>query len=542
MRSSEWAPASVADSTQGAVGEEPSSYAGGSNPEGSIPSTGKPHSAETREVGGRAVRGLAWMVAANVAMKIVSVLGQIVLAWLLLEEDFGLFAMAMAVSGLATLFHTAGVREVLIHRQASFHRWATPALWLSLLMGLVAMVLILSISPFVARIYGEPELESLLAVFSLAIPVRMLDTVPRAFLQSQLRFGTLASVRLISHVAELATAVGLAWAGFGAMSFVLPKPFVDAAQTLVLWVVSRPPLSSGIGVRKWRYLLNHSGLSLIAAALLLVISQGDYLLLGVLFSAEVVGIYFFAYRLSVQSLSLFNSSLAQVLLPTLSRFTREPERQVRGFLNGLRLLALGIVPVCLLQAALADPVVRIMFAERWYPAIPVLQILSVAMAFHAVGGDTGVTLLRAQGRFGLLAGVLFFRALIFLVLMGVGAVMGGIVGAAFGVLAFMATVGALGFTAAVRPGGGDWTSYWRIILPPFAIGIVAVGGAVAVARFLVTDSPLVESAVILILASGLYALGARVFLREIWDVLVVRLRQAMPSRLRVAAGVNTEVG
>ena len=467
------------------------------------------------------------MTGKTVAMKVTSLAGQVVLAWLLLEEDFGLYALALTVYGVGSLVHQAGVREVLIHRQASFERWATAGFWLSLTLGTAAASLIVGLAPIAARIYDEPGLTPLLWILALGIPLKSLEVVPRTLLQNQLRFAPLALVGLVSNILEVLGAITLAFLGFGALSFVIPKPIVYLMQSGVTWGLARPHLRRGFEFRKWRHLVDHSVLSLVAAFLAMAIMQGDYILLGLLFPAQMVGIYYFAYRLSSQTLSVFNANMAQVLLPALSKYTSDPSRQIAGFLSGLKTMALITVPVCLLQAALAEPVVGILFEERWAEAIPLIQILSVGMAFHAVGGNTGSTLLRAQGRFSTLVWVLCVRATVFFLAVGIGAHLGGLEGAAFGVLAFMVSTGAFGFTVAVLPGGGDWLSFWRVILPPLLLGAFAVGASVILANSIpeAFSSNALSMIIIVVTSGSLYLLGAAALLRSHCDEFRRRLEQ-----------------
>src|SRR6185436_2713210 len=57
-----------------------------------------------------------------------------------------------------------------------------------------------------------------------------------------------------------------------------------------------------------------------------------------------------------------------------------------------------IVPVCILYAALAEPIIQLFFAEKWQPAIPVVQLLCIGMGLHTIA-EPCVALLQAQKRF-----------------------------------------------------------------------------------------------------------------------------------------------
>ena len=65
----------------------------------------------------RTSRGAAWMTVQTILTKVLSLGSQLILARLLLEEDFGLYGLALTVYSFAAMIHQAGIQEVLIHRQ-----------------------------------------------------------------------------------------------------------------------------------------------------------------------------------------------------------------------------------------------------------------------------------------------------------------------------------------------------------------------------------------------------------------------------------------
>lgn len=418
---------------------------------------------------------MMFMLLQTFGTKAVSLGGQVVLAWLLLREDFGLFAMAITVLGFATLVQQAGLREVLIHRQAKFERWATAAFWMSLVIGFVAMVIVLAMAPLAVRFYGEPQLLGMLVVLSISLPLKTLGIVPRAYLQSQMRFQALAITGWSRDTFEVLLTISFALLGFGVYSFVLPRPIVAACETAALWRIARPRVRRSLHLRRWKYLINDSMLSIVVAFLAMVMMQGDYIILGAMYPADIVGIYFFAYRISVQTIAMLNSNLAQVLLPALSHLQHDRERQIRGYLRGLRMLAIFTVPACFMTSAVADPLIRLVFQERWHEAIPIVQLLCVGMAFHAVTGNTGGLLMRAQGRFKTLAVLTLIRVGCFLVMVYAGATFWGPVGVAGAVTLFYMTIGQITFFFGIGGGLGSFRRMSEVLSSPLLCGAGAIG-------------------------------------------------------------------
>src|SRR5437870_1122481 len=67
-------------------------------------------------VGRRTARGFAWLTAQTLGAKAVGFVGQIILAWYLAPDDFGLVGLALTVAAFAGLIQQAGLKEILIHR------------------------------------------------------------------------------------------------------------------------------------------------------------------------------------------------------------------------------------------------------------------------------------------------------------------------------------------------------------------------------------------------------------------------------------------
>jgi O-antigen/teichoic acid export membrane protein len=226
--------------------------------------------------------------------------------------------------------------------------------------------------------------------------------------------------------------------------------------------------------------------------------QGDYMVLGRLYEdAAVLGIYFLAFNLSIQTMQLFTGNLTGVLFPALSKLQGDPQRQIRAFLDATRMLALVAVPLCLLQMGVADPGVRLFFEdEKWQAAIPVLQALSIGMAFRVVASPGG-SLIQAQGRFRVILATNVINAIVFLSLVTTGALMGNVkatslwlqpattVGIA--VAFYFAMIGPIFLYVAIRPSGGTWGDIWRVYAAPMTASVLAVVAAMYVGSLVPSD-------------------------------------------------------
>lgn len=364
------------------------------------------------------------MAGQTLVTKVLGVVGTIVLAWYLSNKDFGLVGLALAVAAFPSLIRDAGMQQILVHRHTHFRRWAGPVFWMSLVLGIVAGLVLAVIAPVAAHVLNAPGLTGLILLLALLSPINALATVSASSVQADLRYRFQSILALVMAVAMMALNIVFARLRFGAYSYVLPYVLVNAGRTVALWIAAPPPIDLKLRLRRWKYIIGDSGILLMVGALAMLVSQGDYLLLGYFRDADTVGIFFFAFNLSMQTLALLTVNLGSVLFPALSKLKAEEDRQTDAFIRAARVFAALSIPFCLLQAAGSDAGMRLLFNPLRYPAIPVLQVLSIAMAFRAAS-IPAQALAAAQNRIRFSLVMTLCNAVVFLSVVALAAKFGG---------------------------------------------------------------------------------------------------------------------
>jgi O-antigen/teichoic acid export membrane protein len=456
-----------------------------------------------------ATRGFAWLMLQTFGQKLVSFGSEVVLALWLVKSDFGLRSDAMTVLAFAALLQDYGINQVLIHRQQRFALWANAAFWASLAIGLLGALALAAAAPLVARLYHAPELTGMILLLALRSPINAIGTVSYARLQVDLRYKTLAQIGFATVCVTAFSAIACARLHMGAYSFMWPLVLAAAVLSILLWQAAPPPIKRRLQTPRWRYLTGQSGLLILASALFTLTGQGDYMTLGAIYRTEqgralVVAIYFFGFYLCVQTTQFITSNLANVLLPTFSKLQHEPARLKAAFLRATRMLAILGVFVCLLQAAVAAPMIQTLFRpklepDKWVPAVPILQVISLALALQLFNMPAQ-SLIQAQGRFGTLLKLAVLCPVVFFVLVLAAAATGQTpdgqirfewlgrmletifrqpvnvsVVVAIAVAVYCLIIGPAFLYAAIRPMGGTWREIWPIYVWPIVTSAAAIG-------------------------------------------------------------------
>lgn len=482
-----------------------------------------------------ALIGTSWLLAQNVGSRVIGFVSQIILAKLLAPGDFGTIGLALTVTTLASVVANFGVDDVLLQRQKSLRFWATAAFATSLGLGLLSFLGVIGLAPVAAMIYHAPVLLRLLPLMALAMPLTALSTVPMAKIRADLNFRFLAAYTTAELAALQLMTIALAVLGFGVYSFAIPVPVMALVRAVTFWWVARPKLGH-LRLGQLRMIGSNSAAAFGTKILTAVVGQGAYFVLGLVATKPVVGAYFFAFRLAIQPVQLLAGNLSNVLFPILAQLRSEPRRQGEAALKASRVLSYVVMPYCFLQAAIAKPLLTFVFADKWQAAIPLVQILSIGLAFDAVSWVAGA-LLQARGEFRKSFVYSCVFCPIFFGMVTLGALSFSGMGVAVAVSLFYLAFAPVYSYRVFRKVGVSPSEVAGIYLAPVAFAALAALAAHMLGEVLPSGN-LAKTIVIGLVGSALYLALLRLFAPQMFNQLWARARVLVQKRVHGAVATG----
>jgi PST family polysaccharide transporter len=177
----------------------------------------------------RSVQGGIYMVVAQAARFVLKMGSTVFLARLLTPEDFGLVAMASAITGFMMIFKDLGLSMATIQREEITHAQVTGLFWVNVGVSAVLAVIAGASAPGIAWFYGDERLVEITMALSIGFLFGGLTTQHEAILKRQMRFQVLAALEVASILIGSAVAIVFALMGGGYWSLVLlnlMRPFV----------------------------------------------------------------------------------------------------------------------------------------------------------------------------------------------------------------------------------------------------------------------------------------------------------------------------
>ena len=111
--------------------------------------------------------GLVWTLIQNVAVRALGVIITIVLARLLMPEDYGLIGMLSIFIAISEVFIQSGFGQALIQKSNCTDDDFSTAFYFNVGVSIFIYVLLFFAAPFIADFYHEPSLVMLTRILSL---------------------------------------------------------------------------------------------------------------------------------------------------------------------------------------------------------------------------------------------------------------------------------------------------------------------------------------------------------------------------------------
>ncbi|RYD75438.1 MAG: lipopolysaccharide biosynthesis protein, partial [Verrucomicrobiaceae bacterium] len=186
----------------------------------------------------KSVRGGAVTVASQVVSIGIQLTSTVVLARLLVPEDYGIMAMVMAVTSFVGLFRDMGLSSAAIQRKEITSAQQNNLFWLNVALGTILMILVSAMAPLVVWFYDKPELKWVTVALSLGFLIGALGAQHSVALVRNLQFGRQAAVSIATAVTSLIVSVSLAYVGYSYWALVWGSLAGPLLGTILLFVLS----------------------------------------------------------------------------------------------------------------------------------------------------------------------------------------------------------------------------------------------------------------------------------------------------------------
>lgn len=347
--------------------------------------------------------GAIWRILETGGTQVIQLIIGIVLARLILPEQFAAIAMLSVFIAVAGIFINSGFSTALMRKNNRTQVDCSTVFYFNITISVLSYIILYISAPYVADFYNLPELKLILRVSSITLVIGSFAGVHRTLFSSRMDFKSLAKYNIAALIISGCVGMYMAYRGFQAWALVTQSIASTVVSTIFIWLASswRPTLQFS-----WTSLKEffNFGSKLLASGLLDTVYNNMYsVVIGKYFPHADLAYYNRASSLRSMASSTPTSVLQSVTFPALCKLQNSDDTLRSAYRRMLRVSAFIIFPLCLGLGAVSFPLINVLYTDIWIYAATLLQIIVFAGMWYPVHA-INLNLLQVKGRSDL-----FFR-------------------------------------------------------------------------------------------------------------------------------------
>ena len=378
--------------------------------------------------------GAFWSLVHRMGIVVISFISNILLARLLIPDDYGAIGMLMIFIALSNTFIDGGFGSALIQKKTPTQEDYSTIFYWNFTLSVLLYAILWITAPWIALFYHMDILSAVLRVQGLVLIINSLSVIQQNVLRKRLLFKKMAIVSVTSALLSMCVALCLAVSGYGVWALVAQQLAFSTFNALLYGVmrVWRP-----IGVfslKSFKELFGFGGYILLSNLIITFTNNVQGLIIGRLFTPAVMGLYTQARKLEEVASTTLSTVVDQVSYPVLSDVQDDKEKHV-AILRSLSMVSAYVCfPIIILLIVVAEPLITLLYSAKWLACVPYFRILCVAGLVMCIY-NLNYFAVASVGQSKVLLKWTIVKRVLGLIFMLLGVKVGGIKGLLWGVVA-----------------------------------------------------------------------------------------------------------
>jgi teichuronic acid exporter len=349
----------------------------------------------------QALSGVFWNSIQQFSHQIVSLIVSIILARILLPSEFGLIAMISVFLSVGRRLLDAGLGQSLIRTTHLDEEDYSTVFFFNLIASLLIYLMIYLGAGNIAYFFSQPLLVEILRWYGIVFIINAFAIIQSTKMTKEMDFKTQMKVSLPSVVLSGIVGIGMAVQGYGVWSLVGQGITQALASAVQLWWYSswRPKFIFSMDKLKLHF---NYGFKLTLTGVIDTIFVNIYsIILGRYFAVQQLGYFQRADSLKQLPVTNISNVIEKVSFPLFAKIKDDDVKLRDVYKRILKLVTFIIAPTLLFMAVLAEPLIVLLFSEKWLPSVPYFQIICWAGILFPIH-SYNLNILKVKGRTDLL--------------------------------------------------------------------------------------------------------------------------------------------
>ncbi|MGN0419543.1 MAG: lipopolysaccharide biosynthesis protein [Acetatifactor sp.] len=329
----------------------------------------------------RTISGFMWKFCEKICSQSMSLVVQIILARLLLPEEYGIVGYMVLFMTLADVFLLQGFSTALIQKKDADQTDYSSVFFANLFMAFIIYGVFFFAAPIVAVYYDEAILTPVMRVMSLTVIIGAFSSVHNAILARNMDFKKSFFRGLGYAFAYSFVGIYMAYNHFGVWSLVYAKLAGVFFGGVVLWIAVKwkPQCVFSFG-RIWR-MFEYSSKVLLTNLLNTLFNNISSVIIGRFYTSADMGYYQRGENLPQSMIQSVDGTLSEVMYPAFSILQSDIDKLKSTLRRSMKTSTFIVFPMLIGLMVLSKPIIIFLFTEKWTDSVIYMQLTCLLCLF-----------------------------------------------------------------------------------------------------------------------------------------------------------------
>lgn len=326
------------------------------------------------------ISNVIWKFAERILAQLVSLIVSIVLARILMPEDYGAISMVTIFITIANVFVISGLPTALIQKKDADDNDFSSVFYANFVISVVLYAIIFLAAPYIAVFFDMPILKNVMRVLGLRIIVASINSVQNAYVSRNMMFRKYFWSTIFGTVISCGIGLALAYTGFGVWALVAQYMSNTIIGTIVLFITLKWFPKRIFSLKKVLGMFKYSWKILFEGVAETFTVQLRSLIIGRVYTSSDLGCYTKAQQFPDLIITNVSNSVSSVMFPAMSN-VQDDRQRVRDLMRrSIVLTSYVMFPVMAGLALVAEPFILVLLTDKWIECVPYLQIFCFTQA------------------------------------------------------------------------------------------------------------------------------------------------------------------
>ncbi|MDD6467365.1 MAG: lipopolysaccharide biosynthesis protein [Erysipelotrichaceae bacterium] len=332
----------------------------------------------------KAFHGFAWKFAERISAQLVSTIVSIILARILMPEDFSVVSIVAIFFAFCNIFISGGLNSALIQKKDADLEDYSTIFFVNMIFAAFLYVVMFFVAPWIAKLYHNEILTPVLRVMGLTFFINGFKAILSAYTSSHLQFKKFFYATIVGTIISAVVGIVMALNGFGAWSLVAQQMTNSLIDTIVLYFTTQFHLVFAFSFTKLKSLLNYGWKIMVASFIDVLYTKTLPLIVGLKYSNADLSYYSKGKHFPDVINTSISSTLSSVLFPVMVKVQDNTKEILNITRKYIKVSSYVIFPIMIGFFAVAENYVLVLLTEKWIKTVPYIRIFCIPCMFNVI--------------------------------------------------------------------------------------------------------------------------------------------------------------